>query len=161
MFRMDERNGDSSPPLEICLLGRFGIHVRARPVPETAIQGRKGRSLLKLVALQRQARITRDRAMDVLWPHLEESAAASQLYKALHHIRSVFAQESEEADEWIEITDDLIRPRGAVRRRSLGSAGIGRPSGMPLPTRSTSRTVNDHGPSLTGPGGRGDDATQS
>ncbi len=113
---MEERNRISSPPLKIHLLGRFGVDVRGQSVPETAVKGRKARSLLKLVALQRQARITRDEAMDVLWPHLEESAAASQLYKALHHIRSAFVEESEEADEWIEITDDLIRlePPGEV-----------------------------------------------
>lgn len=106
----------SSPPLAIYLLGQFAVDVRGHSVPETAIKGRKARSLLKLVALQRQARITRDRAMDVLWPQLDESAAASQLYKALHHIRNAFVQGSQETDAWIEITDELIRlvPPGGV-----------------------------------------------
>ncbi len=114
---MEERNGYSSPPLHIHLLGRFGVDVRGHPVPETAIKGRKARSLLKLVALRRRARIPRDEAMDVLWPQLDESAAAAQLYKALHHIRNAFEEECEDADEWIEITDDLIRlvpPKGVV-----------------------------------------------
>ncbi len=51
----------------------------------------------------------RDRATAALWPDLDASAATSQLYKALHHIRKAFAQETEGADEWIEMTDDLVR----------------------------------------------------
>ena len=52
-----------------------------------------------------------------LWPELDETAAAAQLYKALHHIRKAFALHDEEATAWIEISDDLIRlvpPGGAI-----------------------------------------------
>lgn len=113
---MEDRAAASPAPLEIHLFGRFAVRVRGHVLPETAIKGRKARALLKLIALQRQARIPREQVMDELWPQLDASAAASQLYKALHHIRKAVSTESDEADEWIEITDDLIRlvPPGGV-----------------------------------------------
>ena len=63
---------------------------------------------MKLIALQRQAQVVRDHAMHALWPELDTEAAASQLYKAIHHIRKAFARQSTGATEWLEITDDLI-----------------------------------------------------
>lgn len=113
---MDVHATPPSSNLKIHLLGQFLVHISGRALSETAIKGRKARSLLKLIALQRHGRIVRDQAMDALWPELDATAAASQLYKALHHIRKAFAGEAEEADEWIEITDDLIRlvPPGGV-----------------------------------------------
>lgn len=106
----------SRSPLEIRLLGRFQVSVRGRTLSQTSIKGRKARSLLKLVALQRHCRIVRDRAMEALWPDLDRDAAASQLYKALHHIRKALTGEADEASDWIEITDELIRldPPGDV-----------------------------------------------
>lgn len=113
---MDGYNASPSSPLKIHLLGQFLVHVAGRALPETAIKGRKARSLLKLIALQRHFRLVRDQAMHALWPELDATAAAAQLYKALHHIRKAFALGAEEAADWIEITDDLIRlvPPGGV-----------------------------------------------
>lgn len=113
---MDVHDAPSNA-LKVHLLGQFLVYVCGRVLPERAIKGRKARSLLKLTALQRHGQIVRDRAMDALWPELDASAAASQLYKALHHIRKAFASEAEEAAEWVEMTDDLIRlapPEGLV-----------------------------------------------
>ena len=106
----------SSPDLEIHLLGRFRVSIRGRALSEGAIKGRKGRSLPKLIALRRHGQIVRDRVTDALWPELDASAATSQLYKALHHVRTALAEAVEGADEWIEMTDDLVRlaPPGEV-----------------------------------------------
>lgn len=106
----------SSFDLEIYLLGQFLVSVRGRELSETAIKGRKARSLLKLIALRRHGQVVRDRVTDALWPDLDATAAASQLYKALHHIRTAFADKAEGADEWIEMTDTLVRlaPPGEV-----------------------------------------------
>lgn len=106
---MTVQDPSSSSSLSIHLLGRFLVEVHGRPLPETAIKGRKARSLLKLLALQRQGRLVRDQAMDALWPDLQSTSAASQLYKALHHIRSGLTQQADGADEWIEMSDDFIR----------------------------------------------------
>lgn len=107
----------SSTPLKIHLLGQFAVFVYGELLPEAAISGRKARSLLKLLALQRHGRMIRDQATDALWPELDASAAASQLYKALHYLRKAFASRADEAGEWIEMTDELIRlvpPGGLV-----------------------------------------------
>ncbi len=106
---MEVPNASPSSRLRIHLLGQFLVYISGRTLPESAIKGRKARSLLKLVALQRHGQIVRDQAMDVLWPDLDAASAAAQLYKALHHIRKAFTTYSEEAGEWIEITDDLVR----------------------------------------------------
>ncbi len=113
---MDVENTTPSARLKIHLLGQFLVYISGRALPETTVKGRKARSLLKLIALQRHAQLVRDQAMDALWPDLDATAAASQLYKALHHIRKAFETRSEEAAEWIEMTDDLIRlvPPGGV-----------------------------------------------
>lgn len=106
----------SSVYLRIHLLGQFRVDVGGRPLSESAIPGRKARALLKLLALQRQCRLVRDRAMDILWPDLDSSSAAAQLYKAIHHIRKAFSTVEETGHGWIEITEDLVRlvPPGGV-----------------------------------------------
>lgn len=104
----------SSSRLEIHLFGRFEVFIDGQILSETEIKGRKARSLLKLVAHQRNFQMVRERATEVLWPDLDSNAANAQLYKALHHIRKAFAKHNEEAKDWIKITDDLIRidPQG-------------------------------------------------
>jgi len=95
--------------LGIMLLGGFVVYVKGQALPDTAIKGRKARTLLKLIAHQRQYLIERARVTGILWPDLDPDAANAQLYKALHHIRKAFGSYHEEGEEWIEITDDLIR----------------------------------------------------
>jgi DNA-binding SARP family transcriptional activator len=107
----------SSSRLEIHLLGRFAVYVDGEKLPDTEIKGRKARSLLKMIANQRHHQMVRDHVMENLWPDLDTKAAASQLYKALHHIRKAFARHTEDSDDWIEISDELIRidpPGGLV-----------------------------------------------
>ncbi|MEX0647043.1 MAG: AAA family ATPase [Balneolaceae bacterium] len=114
---MDLPDALSSSSLEIHLLGRFTVYVDGHELPESSIKGRKARSLLKLLAHQRQHQMVRDQAVEVLWPELNGTAAASQLYKAIHHIRKAIGSHMKDAEEWIEITDNLIRiapPGGLV-----------------------------------------------
>lgn len=98
----------SSSSLEMHLFGRFEVFVDGQILRETEIKGRKARSLLKLIAHQRNFQMVRDHATDVLWPDLDQEAANAQLYKALHHIRKAFAKHNDEAEDWIKITDDFI-----------------------------------------------------
>lgn len=106
---MDLTDALSSSRLEIHLLGRFAVFVDGEPLKESDIKGRKARSLLKLIAQRRHHQMVRDHLINILWPELEEEAAASQLYKALHHIRKAFSAHAEEATDWITITDELVR----------------------------------------------------
>jgi DNA-binding SARP family transcriptional activator len=77
--------------LRMCLLGR----IEARAGDEVVIDGswprRKVFALLKLVALQPDRALHREQVFDVLWPDLTPTAAARNLRKSLHHLRSVFA----------------------------------------------------------------------
>jgi DNA-binding SARP family transcriptional activator len=112
----------SSSRLKITLLGGFAVYIDGQILPNSAIKGRKARSLLKLMAHQRQYQMVRDHAVEILWPELESDAANAQLYKALYHIRKAFVRYCKEADNWIGITDDLIRlipPGGLVTDMEL------------------------------------------
>ena len=82
----------SKPRLRIRLLGGFGVWIEEREIPEVAFARRKARSLLKLLALQPGYKLHRDQILDLLWPGLDASAAAAQLYKAIHHVRHAIGQ---------------------------------------------------------------------
>lgn len=119
---MKSPEAHASPRLKIILLGGFSVYVNGQALPDSAIKGRKARSLLKLLAHQRQNQIVRERVIDILWTDLAPEAANAQLYKALHHIRKALAKEHEGAEDWMVITDDLIRlspPGGLVTDMGL------------------------------------------
>ncbi len=82
------REGASERP-QVQLLGGFRVAVGERSFDESSWRLRKAKALLKLLALAPRHRLHREQAMDVLWPDLEPHAAANQLRKALHAVRSV------------------------------------------------------------------------
>ena len=119
---MEYPKAHSSPRLKISLLGGFSVYVDGQILPDSAIKGRKARSLLKLVAHQRQYQIVREHVLDILWPDLAPEAGNAQLYKALHHIRKALAKHHKGAEDWVVITDDIIRlspPGGLVTDMEL------------------------------------------
>jgi predicted ATPase len=71
----------------IALLGGFAAVTGGEPVPETVWRLRKGRELVKLLALARGHRLHREQAMDVLWPDREPRAAANNLNQVVHVAR--------------------------------------------------------------------------
>ena len=101
----------SARSLYISLLGRFQIRIADASLSPENISGRKARALLKLLALQRNHQLVRDQAMDLLWPDLDASGGAAQLYKAIHHLRKAFVacREDLAPDAWIEITENVVR----------------------------------------------------
>ena len=102
--------------LEIHLLGQFSVRIDGCDLPSTSIEGRKARSLLKLLALQRNHQLVRDRATDILWPALAPDSAAAQLYKAIHHIRKAFSDVvgGESAGRLVEMSNEMVRLDGPV-----------------------------------------------
>ncbi len=92
------------------MLGDFSVWLGPRPVAEAAFTRRKARSLLKLLALQPGHSLHRDQAMDLLWPNLAPRAAASQLYKAIHHVRQAFATTSPSlpVEEILALRDETL-----------------------------------------------------
>lgn len=57
---MDTPGTLSSSRLEIHLLGQFAVFVDGTVLPESAVKGREARSLLKLIACQRNFQMDRD-----------------------------------------------------------------------------------------------------
>lgn len=81
---------NSSPGICFSLLGRFCLYLGEREIPEAAFKSRKALSLLKLLAIKPMQQLHRDQAIDALWPDLDPTAAAAQMYKSIHYIRKAF-----------------------------------------------------------------------
>lgn len=99
----------SSSRFAISFLGGFALYIDGNKLPDSAIEGRKARTLLKLLAHQRHFQMVREQVAEILWPDLDIESANAQIYKAIHYIRKAFGQYSEDAADWIVINDDLIR----------------------------------------------------
>ncbi len=78
--------------LRLCLLGRFELRAGERLLIDRGWRRTKAKALLKLLGLQQGRALHRERAMELLWPHLEPAAAANQLYKSLHYLRAELAR---------------------------------------------------------------------
>lgn len=72
--------------LRLCLLGRFELRSGDRVLLDRTWARSRAKAMLKVVALEGQ--IHRDRVMDLLWPDLDAQAAAANLRKSLHHLRT-------------------------------------------------------------------------
>lgn len=96
--------------VEISLLGRFQVRVSETRLGSDDIPGRKAPALLKLLALSRDRQLVRDQAMELLWPDLDSTSAAGQMYKAIHQLRKAFgAGELESnASEWIATRGNFV-----------------------------------------------------
>ena len=108
----------SAKSLEIFLLGRFRVRVSETRVDSGDIPGRKAPALLKLLALEPDHQLGRDQAMELLWPDLDSSNSAAQLYKALHQLRKAFAagEQASDTSEWIVTAKNVVKlaPPGGV-----------------------------------------------
>src|SRR6516162_1079178 len=75
-------------PLQIELLGGFGVRVDGRSVADDVWRRRKPAAVVKLLALEPNHRLHREQLGEVLWPELEPAAASANLRKAIHFARS-------------------------------------------------------------------------
>lgn len=105
--------------LAIQLLGDFQIRVAGRVIVESDWPLRRARNLMKLLALAPGHQIHREQVIDFLWPEQTQSAAANNLYKALHVARHVLEPTlpSKVASRYIQLQGELIvlRAPGQVR----------------------------------------------
>jgi len=77
--------------IRIHLLGRFEVRTGQRLVIDHDWNRHKASALLKRLALTPGRRLHREQVMDALWPNMQPSAAANNLYKSLHYLRTAFA----------------------------------------------------------------------
>lgn len=77
--------------IRIELLGRLRVVAASDEVVEGGWPGRRAAELVALLALSDGYRLTRDQAIESLWPHLGARAGAANLRKAAHHARQALA----------------------------------------------------------------------
>jgi DNA-binding SARP family transcriptional activator len=75
----------------VWLLGGFRVSIGARTIGDEKWRLRKSAALVKILALAPGYRLHRERAMDLLWPHLGRGAAANNLRQVLHAARRILS----------------------------------------------------------------------
>jgi DNA-binding SARP family transcriptional activator len=83
----------------VTLLGRFEVAVDGRPLDPQAWRHRRAADLVKLLALQPNHRMHRERAIDALWPELGPEAGGANLRKAVHYVRRTLSDERAVSNE--------------------------------------------------------------
>ena len=79
--------------VRIRLLGGFEVAMDGESAV-TQFPTRRSGELVQLLALAPGRRLTRDQAMDALWPQLDTSAGGANLRKAAHHARTALGHPS-------------------------------------------------------------------
>src|SRR3954465_2224065 len=103
-------------PLRIRLFGAFAVEVGDDLVPEGAWRLRKGKSLVKLLALSPERRAHRERATELLWPDRAPEAAANNFHQALYVARRAPEGAGADAATVLPLRDDMLalHPGGRV-----------------------------------------------
>ncbi|WP_372659899.1 AAA family ATPase [Hydrogenophaga sp.] len=84
--------GDSPARLDVGLLGRFEAAVDGQPIAADHWPSLRAAHLVQMLSLQPGHRMSRDLAIDALWPQLDPEAGAANLRKALHHGRQALGR---------------------------------------------------------------------
>ncbi|HWX97466.1 MAG TPA: AAA family ATPase [Solirubrobacteraceae bacterium] len=123
-------DSQSTGKIAIKLLGGFAANRGDEAVAASAWRLRKGRELVKLLALAPHHRLHREQLMDALWPDLDPAAAANNLHQVVHAARRALGPEA------IELREELLTLRAGVdvedferaaeEARRAGSAGAAR-----------------------------------
>ncbi len=116
----------TSGDVAIKLLGGFVATRDGEPVAGSRWRLRKGRELVKLLALAAGHRLHREQLMEALWPELDPAAAANNLHQVVHVARRALGADA------IALRDELLTlhasvdvdefERAAEQARRAGSA---------------------------------------
>lgn len=82
----------------IQLLGEFRVKRAADVLLDSGWNRRKALALLKLVAVQPDGQLHRDRAFEVRWPALDPRAETNSRHKNLHYLSAALNAEAERRD---------------------------------------------------------------
>ena len=94
--------------LTICLLGGCRISVGARVIEPSSWRLRKAETLIKLLALAPDHRLHHEQLQELLWPDLEATSAANNLYKALHVARRMLEPNPSSPSGYLQRQGELI-----------------------------------------------------
>ena len=85
---------DATPSmrLEVQLLGRFAVFVDHAEVTAQRWPSLRATQLVQLLSLAPRHRLSREQAIDALWPELAPDAGAANLRKAVHHARQALGR---------------------------------------------------------------------
>ena len=78
--------------LDVHLLGRFAVFVEHAEIPAQRWPSLRATQLVQLLSLAPRHRLTREQAIDALWPELAPEAGAANLRKAAHHARQALGR---------------------------------------------------------------------
>ncbi len=99
--------------LDVHLLGRFAVFVDHAEIPVQRWPSLRAAQLVQLLSLAPHQQLTREQAMDALWPELAPEAGAANLRKAAHHARQALGRH-----------DGLLMQGGALRLWPDGPVGV-------------------------------------
>ena len=124
--------------VRLYLLGRFELRIDGQLAIGRSWPRAKAIELLKLLALDTQRSMPRDQILEALWPGVEPNAAANNLYKTLHHLRTATRRTSHDAivaidhgsvalrrDVWIDVyafVEGCIAARDAESAEAMAAA---------------------------------------
>ncbi|BDG04980.1 ATP-binding protein [Anaeromyxobacter oryzae] len=101
--------GDRREPLlRLYLLGRFEVVREDVPIPPQAWRRRRPADLLKLVALSPRRTLTREQAIEALWPDKDPASGANNLHRALYDLRQILG------GRWVDIERGHLKLRQDV-----------------------------------------------
>lgn len=94
---MDPRSCPLAPAdlpcrLDVGLLGRFVVAIDGVEIAADRWPSLRATHLVQLMSLQPRHRMSRDFAIDMLWPQLDAQAGAANLRKAMHHARQALGR---------------------------------------------------------------------
>lgn len=78
--------------LDVHLLGRFAVFVDQAEIPAQRWPSLRATQLVQLLSLAPRHRLTREQAIDALWPDFAPEAGAANLRKAAHHARQALGR---------------------------------------------------------------------
>jgi DNA-binding SARP family transcriptional activator len=100
------RPGDRTQALlRVYLLGRFEVVRADTPLPPHAWRRRRPADLLRLVALAPGRSLSREQAVDALWPDKDPASGANNLHRALYDLRQILG------GRWVDIERGQVRLR--------------------------------------------------
>lgn len=102
-------------PLQIQMLGGFGVSRAGRSVPAQAWRLRKAKSLVKLLALAEGHCAHRSAIGELLWPERSEASVANNCAQALHAARRALDACGAGGDAVISTSDGLLFLREPLR----------------------------------------------
>jgi predicted ATPase/DNA-binding SARP family transcriptional activator len=123
--------------IHIQLLGGFKVWAGDRPLPDDTWRLRKGRSLVKLIALAPGHSMHRERVCELLWPERDAASSANNLHQAVHSARRALTQGGADGHSLLTLQQGLLALPGVTTDvdRFRAAASAAGESGDPLAHR--------------------------